>query len=619
MSGRVQRSSRARACWFMALVALPAVAQTLTVTLTPSIPPPAPVGTLVTWSAFAYGSAGTVWYRFRQQRPGLPYHMIRDFSPSNQLAWTASRAEGIYGIEVTARDNSTLATAVMSVSYAIAPAATGSGPVISPTANPLVFLFSAPACAPGARMRVQFQAPGGQAQFTPSRNCSPPCPSTRIIVSSPGKRPGRAGGLRSGPCPPQTTMNFYLAGLRQNTTYLVNSLTDSSSGEQIGPTLSLTTPGVSLKFLSLSLAQPPPASSSGVLLHSNLFGPSFATDLAGNLLWYYAIPVTFLTDPEPDGRFISLTWNPSNQPVDQIFREFDLAGTTLRETNAARVNEQLTALGVRNVTCFHHDARSLPGGGVVLIGSTEQILTDVQGPGPVDVIGDLVVVLDPELQVVWTWDTFDHLDPHRMATLGETCPGSGCPPFHLASTANDWVHGNAVQRLADGNLLYSSRQQDWVIKIDYEDGAGNGAILWRLGLDGDFQIVSNDPSPWFSHQHDPDFLPGDDNTLTVYDDGDLRHAVDPSANSRGQVLEIDEQARTATLTLNVDLGFYSFALGEAQRLDNGDYQFGGGWFLPSNTTATFESDPNGNIVYTLDVAGPEYRTYRMQDLYTYTP
>jgi hypothetical protein len=31
----------------------------------------------------------------------------------------------------------------------------------------------------------------------------------------------------------------------------------------------------------------------------------------------------------------------------QIFREFDLAWTTIRETNAARINEQLAAMGKR--------------------------------------------------------------------------------------------------------------------------------------------------------------------------------------------------------------------------------------------------------------------------------
>ena len=39
--------------------------------------------------------------------------------------------------------------------------------------------------------------------------------------------------------------------------------------------------------------------------------------------------------------------------------------------------------------------------------------------------------------------------------------------------------------------LLSMRHQDWVVKIDYRNGGGNGDILWRMGVDGDFQIASS--------------------------------------------------------------------------------------------------------------------------------
>ena len=88
-------------------------------------------------------------------------------------------------------------------------------------------------------------------------------------------------------------------------------------------------------------------------------------------------------------------------------------------------------MGKRPIGVFHHDAISLPNDEVAVLATTEQITSGVQGPGQVDIIGDLIVVLDRNFQVVWTWDAFDHLDPHREATLGETCPGLGCPPISL--------------------------------------------------------------------------------------------------------------------------------------------------------------------------------------------
>src|SRR5207249_3548750 len=102
-------------------------------------------------------------------------------------------------------------------------------------------------------------------------------------------------------------------------------------------------------------------------------------------------------------------------------------------------------------------------------------------------------------------------------------------------TANDWLHGNAVSLAADGNIVYSARHQDWIIKIDYQNGSGSGDVLWRLGKDGDFRIDSSDPSPWFSHQHDANFEEGEKtNRLLVFDNGNTRRAENDGAHSRGQ-------------------------------------------------------------------------------------
>ena len=60
------------------------------------------------------------------------------------------------------------------------------------------------------------------------------------------------------------------------------------------------------------------------------------------------------------------------------------------------------------------------------------------------------------------------------------------------------------------------------------------------------------------HQHDANFETGAaSNRLMVLDNGNSRLAEDPSIHSRGQVIEIDEENRTATLVLNTDLGVFS--------------------------------------------------------------
>ena len=567
----------------------------MSVSLGPSVQSPAPVGTVIRWTAQTPDAApARSWYRFRVREAGNPFETIVDYGPKNTFDWTAGDHEGTYEIEASARNLDTGDTAVTSALYQMTSRVTGDSPVISPTANPLVFLYSTPACPAGSRMRVQFTDAGGNPQSTPSKAC----------------HAGRS-------------MNFYLAGFRQNETYSVQHTIDSSPQPVNGPILSLTS-GVLPKEVAAYtvLMSHTPAVTGGVVLQSTILQMSLATDLNGNVIWFYDGDISFLTRPEPGGKFFGIFEEPTTDTAHQFFREIDVAGNTLLETNAARVSEQLIAVGAHPITAFHHEARRTPDGKILLLATTERFLTDIQGPGAVDVLGDTIIVLDKDLQLAWYWDAFDHLDPRRMATLGEVCApvGGGCPPFYQAPQANDWLHGNSLQVAPDGAILYSVRHQDWVVKIDYGNGTGSGDVIWRLGKDGEFRMVSDDPNPWFSHQHDAQFE-RDGMTMTLFDDGNVRRASDPTANSRGQVLQIDESNRTARLSVNTDLGAYSYALGAAQRLPNGHFFFGNGWIRggpdgSENLAQSIELDSNGNIVYNLQVATPLYRSFRMRDLYT---
>ena len=149
---------------------------------------------------------------------------------------------------------------------------------------------------------------------------------------------------------------------------------------------------------------------------------------------------------------------------------------------------------------------------------------------------------------------------------------------------------------------------------------GGGDVIWRLGRDGDFQFLSDDTFPWFSHQHDGEFDFGDNSRLTVFDNGNTRFALDERATSRGQVLELDEIQRTAKLLVNADLGAYSPALGTAQRLASGNFLFGAGWVLdetsPSGfSTDAFEVSPDGDSIYIQRVPTQSYRTFMLRDMY----
>src|SRR5580704_10505712 len=94
----------------------------------------------------------------------------------------------------------------------------------------------------------------------------------------------------------------------------------------------------------------------------------------------------------------------------QVVREMDPAGNILRETNNARVGEQLESRGLRSdckksgkecVSGFHHEAIRLPNGHTLVIAGLERMFpAGTQGSKePVDILGDLIEDLDEDFQV----------------------------------------------------------------------------------------------------------------------------------------------------------------------------------------------------------------------------
>jgi hypothetical protein len=550
-----------------------------------------PVGQKIALIGAAEANSGSVWYRYRVRPSGQELSIVRDYSPESYLIWTALK-EGTYEIELSSLVRETGEISYTSVNIDLTPRADENGATVSATDHPLVFLYSAPPCSAGSTMNVEFRkADGATSTLTPSLQCD---------------------GV--------TTMNFYLAGLRANSNYTANHRVTTENGIQVAGSLSFDTQEIAVTLAANTVPQSGKGDGTyGVMLQSALYQPNAATDLEGNVIWYYEGDINLLSRPQGGGTFMGIKQPLTAGPEWQALRLFDVSGVTLKETNAGRVNDQLAARGVRSITSFHHEVRQLPNGKFIVLASTEQMMKGVEGDGETDILGDMIIVLDSELQVEWTWDAFDHLDPRsQKATLKETClpVGGGCPPFYLAPIAHDWLHSNSLQLTPDGNLLLSIRHLDWLVKISYDNGQGSGAILWRLGKGGDFQAISKDDAPWFSHQHDGGFFDNEGN-LTVFDNGNIRAATDSNAHSRGQVWKIDENARTATLTVNADLGAYSLALGSAFKMDGG-YHFDLGFLFEgtAQVARSVETDESGHIRFSYNSATPLYRTFRLKDLYT---
>jgi hypothetical protein len=575
------------------------------ITLTPSVPAPQLVGEPITWTASVTDASADLVYQFSVGVPGGPFHMVRDFSPVNTFTWAPMR-EGTYRIGVVVKDGFDASDGQSdAVTDEVDSRVTGDQAVITPTANPLVALYSVPPGGEGT-VHVEFAVAGPDPSWR----------STDELPSEPGE-----------------STNFLVAGMLPNTTYEMRDVFDDGTASR--PQLFTTGPIPStVKFPPISVPLPPGPGSDlaeGLVFQQTArsapgLAQPYVTDLAGNVVWYYdpaqagykaGIPA-MSADLVPGGTVL-LTGADSRAtlPFSQDFlREIDLAGNPVRETNLDAINAQLTAMGYNNIYSLTHDATRLPNGQTAVLGLTERTVP-INGT-PTNYTGDDVIVLDQNFQVAWVWDSFDHLHVNRGPVLGETVQAGVVDPDAAVPDlpAVDWLHANSVDwSPADGNLTVSLRNQDWVIKIAYQGGAGDGHVVWRLGQGGDFAVNSTDPSPWFSAQHDAHYI--DDHTMIVFDDGDTRRASDPTADSRGQVYEIDQRTMTATLVFNADLGNYSDALGSAQRLSNGNYSFDSGrqGTAPHQIGQAIEVRPDGSKAYVLQVNVPLYRAFRVRTLY----
>jgi arylsulfate sulfotransferase len=325
-----------------------------------------------------------------------------------------------------------------------------------------------------------------------------------------------------------------VAGMRQRTRYVMRHVVFSGAAHTTSKELSFTTgsPPSALTIATFSVKRAPTAQadrSAPVIFHALNVYPTpsvanpLATDLNGNLIWYYdtlhnGLVLVLGVRMLPGGTFLLLGRDANRAIGDDVLREIDLAGDTVRETNIEAISAQLARRGQERIYSLHHDALRLPNGDTAILGAVER------RAGNHVILSDMVIVLDANFQVVWTWDTFDHFTP----------PASVSPATHICSASKpctlpdskpyDWTHANSLSwSPEDDDLILSYRNINLTIKINYQNGHGDGKIIWRLGPGGDFTLKTAKPStpfPWFTHQHNSTYVNA--NTIALFDNGNVR-------------------------------------------------------------------------------------------------
>jgi hypothetical protein len=408
-------------------------------------------------------------------------------------------------------------------------------------------------------------------------------------------------------------VNLLVAGMKPQTTYHMRARVVSTAGvlyvDSDHTFQSGSLPSVS--FPAVTVAPPGLAASGGVDLISGL-GPTVSAvvfDTDGSVIWYYydpSVPAGSFAFPIrqlDNGDFIIV-----NNVASDV-REVNLAGQIVRQVTLAQLNTSLAAAGYSLATpgC-HHDVLPLANGHWILLVYDYREFQDLPGyPGTTTVLGDALVDLDANNQPVWVWRAFDHLDVNRHPYLFP-----------------DWTHSNTLVHERDGSLLLSMRNQSWVLKIDYANGAGSGDVVWRLGPGGDFTLSVNDPAQWFYNQHYPYLLQtsGSTQQMALFDNGNTRpdNTGQPCTTdcfSRALILSIDESARTAQITWQYSPGWYSLWGGSIVVLPNNNVEFdstapSGGYSRILEVTQT--STPQ--TVWEMDTSNTDfYRAYRIPSLY----
>ena len=301
-----------------------------------------------------------------------------------------------------------------------------------------------------------------------------------------------------------------------------------------------------------------------------------ATDLEGNVIWYYALESNLCPEPVkplPNGHMLVLALPVQGTNGLSEIREVDLAGNIINRITLDEVNHAVAGIASFQAASFTHDVAVLPNGHWILLVNFPETINNVAGiPAGTSMVGDALVDWNVEQGTAsWTWSTFDHLDLTRA-------------PYGLA----DWTHSNAViYSPDDGNLILSMRNQNWIIKINYGDGSGDGSILWRLGDGGDFSLPSGQaPIEWNYGQHYPTIVSPNSSgvfSLMFFNDGNNR-LMDSNNDVCGTpgvgacyssvpIFQLDESTDTATVLWEDNLlPYYSLCCGDALLLPNGDME-----------------------------------------------
>jgi hypothetical protein len=300
---------------------------------------------------------------------------------------------------------------------------------------------------------------------------------------------------------------------------------------------------------------------------------------------------------------VPIWWtNTSPSPVDSrvlsdgtiAWAGWDGSGYSLHSLDGGIVD---TVAGVGGTTDIH-DLQELPNGDFLLLRYVPRSHADLSsygGPADATVQDSVVQEIDPDGNLVWEWNSADHI------SLSET--NRWWATIFFVGSPYDITHINAVE--PDGSaMLISLRHTDAVYKIN----RATGNVIWKLGgtTTPESLAVLDDPySDPLGGQHDPRLQ--SDGTVTIHDNG-----TNLGRPPRAVRYAIDEEAKTARLVESVSDPNVtsSFCCGSARRSASGSWLMSWG----GNSIVT-EFAPDGSRTFELTFGNGlfSYRAFPVPD------
>jgi arylsulfate sulfotransferase len=209
-----------------------------------------------------------------------------------------------------------------------------------------------------------------------------------------------------------------------------------------------------------------------------------------------------------------------------------------------------------DIELTHHSINIFPNGNFLLLSAEMREFddwpendTDPDAPrGTRNVVGDVVLEVSRDGQILNKWHVLDILDPYRLSY-------GSCNKYWESrgmADSNDWCHANsATYDARDDSIIVSLRTQDCLIKID----RASNELKWILGDPGNWHqpwasklLKPVGEIEWQYHQHDCSVTP--DGTILCFDNGNFRTTPfgpkmpAEESYSRAVEFEVDEKALT---------------------------------------------------------------------------